>query len=243
MTNPPVTPPTLDHFEAGLLQELRAHVATRSPEAAVEPETPRSHKRRWAAGFAVAAAAATAFVVASPGGPATSPAYAVDEDSDGDVVVTIHRLEDSAGLEDALRDKGIDAEVSFQPSDSGDLGITYYVDSEGNLGQGPPPTEGGSTDVQEDNAGGGPELESSGGAVTGVEPAEGGEGPGPADCGWDQGDPATLSQEGDDWVLRIPADSPLQDREVRITTGEGGDLMVSYPGNTPNSHCGVATVG
>lgn len=109
------SPSTLDGFEAQLLEELRAHVATRKPEATPAPTPRRPHRRRWAAGLAAAAAAATAYVVVSPGGPAVSPAYAVDQQSDGDVVVTIHRLEDAAGLEAALAEHGIDADVDFEP--------------------------------------------------------------------------------------------------------------------------------
>jgi len=243
MNVPPTTPRALDTFESALLTELRQHVAAHPVhETAPAPAPHRRRRGRLAVGLAVAAAAATAFVVASPGGPGTCPAYAVDQDADGDVVVTIHRLEDSAGLEAALRDHGIDAEVSFQPTDAGDLGITNYVDSEGNVGEGPPPAEGGVTDEQEEG-GGGPGLEASGGAVQQAKPAEDGQVPDLPDCGLDGADPASLSREGDEWVLRIPADSPLQDRAVQITTGEGGDLMVSYPGNTPGSYCGVATVG
>jgi len=110
------TPPTLDRFETKLLEELRAHVATR-PEVATPPlPARRSHRRgRWAAGLAAAAAAATAYVVVSPGGPGVSPAYAIDQQADGDIVVTIHRLEDAAGLEAALVEHGIDADVNFEP--------------------------------------------------------------------------------------------------------------------------------
>ena len=35
-----------------------------------------------------------------------SPAYAVDQNSDGDVIVTVHRLDDAAGLEKALLAEG-----------------------------------------------------------------------------------------------------------------------------------------
>ena len=111
------TPSTLDALRGRAAStELRAHVATRDPEATPAPQPHRRHRRRWAAGLAAAAAAASAFVVVSPGGPAVSPAYAVDQQADGDVVVTIHRLEDAAGLEAALAEHGIEAEVSFEPA-------------------------------------------------------------------------------------------------------------------------------
>ena len=53
-------------------------------------------------------------------------------------------------------------------------------------------------------------------ASTEAVPVEPGDEFDPAGCG--TGDPATLSRDGADWVLRIPADSPLQDRPVQITT-------------------------
>jgi hypothetical protein len=235
------TPPTLDHFETALLGELRAHVASRPATATPTPEPPavRPHRRRrWAAGVAAAAAAATAYVIVSPGGPAASPAYAVSESADGDVVVTVHRLEDAAGLEAALREHGIDAEVSFDPDDH--LGNQIIEVPEGEV----PPATGADeqgTVERRDRGSGGPKLDSSEeGPVIEAEP---GEGPmvDPAGCG--TGEPATLAQEGDDWVLSIPADSPLQDREVQITTSAAGDLSVAYPGDEPNSYCAVTSVG
>jgi hypothetical protein len=240
MNTPPTTAQPLDHFESALLTELREHVAAHPVhETATAPVTHQRHRGRWAAGLAMAAAAATAFVVASPGGPATSPAYAVEQTGDGEVVVTIHRLEDSSGLEQALREHGIDADVSYDPAsrDGGHTSMTPDGEVEA-----PPPGERGTTERKADSGGEGPQLDQSGpGVVTEAEPAEPGEGFDPAGCG--TGEPATLSQDGADWVLRIPADSPLQDRAVRITTGVDGDLMVEYPGDAPNSYCGVASVG
>lgn len=94
---------TLDTFERSLLTELRAHVAARGPA--------RSRRRRWAWAAAPAGAAAAVAVALTLGGP--SPAYAVDEAGDGDIVVTIHRLDDAAGLEKALRAEGVDADVDY----------------------------------------------------------------------------------------------------------------------------------
>jgi hypothetical protein len=234
------TPPTLDRFEAALLDELRAHVATRPATEAPTPLAPRrSRRRRWAAGLAVAAAAATAYVVVSPGGPAVSPAYAVSENADGDVVVTIHRLEDSDGLERALREHGIDAEVSFDPDDSISHELTF-PDSDGEAPPPPDDAEGGTVE-RHDLESAGPELEFEGGGdqVTEAEPSDiDGD---PAGCG--TGEPATLVPEGDDWVLTIPADSPLQDRKVQITTGPEGNLTAAYAGDEPDSYCAVSTLG
>jgi hypothetical protein len=66
-------------------------------------------------------AAVAAIVGASaPTGLGGSQAYAVTERSDGDVVVTIHRLEDDDGLEQALADHGIVANVTYDPQIIGD---------------------------------------------------------------------------------------------------------------------------
>jgi hypothetical protein len=239
MNTPPTTAQPLDHFESALLGELREHVATRSaPDVAAAPS--RRHRRRWAVGLAAAAATATAVVIASPGGPGASPAYAVSESADGDVVVTVHRLEDAAGLEAALREHGIDAEVSFDPDDHLAEHVIQSPD-------GAPPLEsgegaGGTTLQREPDGSDGPKLESSDeqGPDSGADPSD--EAPGdPGGCG--SGEPPTLAQDGDDWVLTIPAGSPLRDREVQIATSAGGDLQVAYPGDAPNSYCGVAFVG
>ena len=75
-----------------------------------------------------------------------------------------------------------------------------------------------------------------------AEPAEPGEVPDVPDCGSDHGEPATLSHEADAWVLRIPAESPLQDRPVQISTGPDGELGVAYAGNDPGSQCAVMSI-
>jgi hypothetical protein len=98
---------TLDHFEQSLLTDLRAHVAERGASTA---RTPR-RSRRWPwvavpAGAAAAVAGAVVFVLAP------TAAYAVSE-SGGEVVVTITRLDDAAGLERALAQHGITAEVDY----------------------------------------------------------------------------------------------------------------------------------
>jgi hypothetical protein len=230
VNTPSTTTPALDTFETALLGELRAHVATR-PAAAPEPLAPRPHRpRRWAAGVAAAAAVATAYVVVSPGGPAVSPAYAVSENADGEVVVTVHRLEDADGLEQALSEHGIDAEVSFETDD--DIGDFHF---EGPAEELPSLSgaETGSTVEREAGGSDGPKLESPGQGKATAGPSD--------DVGCGTGEPATLTQEGDAWVLRIPADSPLQDREVQITTTAGGGLMVAYPGAEPGSYCAVVS--
>jgi hypothetical protein len=116
----------LDKFETELLAELRSIVIERQPVArgsVSAQRTPRKSRRR----FTLVAAAAAAFALTV--GPSlnlgqttvggTSPAYAIDQQADGDIVIVIHRLDDADGLEQALADYGIPAEVTY--SDNGEV--------------------------------------------------------------------------------------------------------------------------
>ena len=101
-----MTDSEFDSFDRALLTELRQVAA----EPAAAPV--RRTRKRWAyVGTGVAAAAVTAFGLTSLGSPA---AYAVDETGDGDIVITIHELDDADGLEQALADHGIEADVDYQ---------------------------------------------------------------------------------------------------------------------------------
>jgi hypothetical protein len=103
----------MNTFEQSLLTELREHVAARTPTPV---RSTRARRWRWAVLPAAAAAAVTAVVVALSG---PSPAYAVDESGD-EIVVTVYRLDDAAGLERALREHGVAAEVDYDPDVSAD---------------------------------------------------------------------------------------------------------------------------
>ena len=94
---------TLDTFEQGLLTELRHHVAARSTAPV------RRRRKRWIAVPIAAAGAAVAVGVAML---QPTAAYAVTESGD-QVVVTISRLDDADGLERALADHGIEADVDY----------------------------------------------------------------------------------------------------------------------------------
>lgn len=102
-----MTRASLDSFEAALLAELRTHVAERGAHT----PTRRPLRRRVAA-FVATAAAASAIVA---GSIALRPdaAFAVEREPDGDVVITIERIPDPAALGQALRDEGVDAEVTY----------------------------------------------------------------------------------------------------------------------------------
>ena len=93
----------LDTFETALLGELREHVADRRTTSTA----PTSWRRRLVALAAVAATAVAGFALRP------DPAFAVDA-KDGDIVVTISSLEDADGLEQALADKGVTADVDYE---------------------------------------------------------------------------------------------------------------------------------
>jgi hypothetical protein len=99
--------PMLDRFETALLAELR--------QAVLDRRVPSRRRTRMMALGGVAASAAAAVGVGVVIGGST-PAFAVEHDSDGDVTVTINRLEDATGLEQALADNGVTADVRYQGS-------------------------------------------------------------------------------------------------------------------------------
>jgi len=224
----------LDTFESALLTELRREVAEH-PGPVAAPAVARRPGRRLrlaAVGTAgIAASVVTVFGLGSGGG---SPAYAVEKTSAGDVIVTVHRLDDADGLEKALRAKGIDADVSY---DADGYGPTFGIGPDGEpvggvgpaAGADPGGGEQGQVEIQGEDGPGHTE--------SGPRAAQPGDDP----CGLG-GDPATLTQQGSDWVLTIPADSPLQDRHVEIGTDSTGALSVAYAGDEPNSMCGMVTV-
>lgn len=108
----------LDTFETALLAELREHAAAgRTPN-------PRRPPFRIIAGAGLVAAAAVAAVVLP--GPGTSAAYSVVEGNAGEVRVSVDRLEDAAGLESALAEHGIAAEVTYVP-DGGECAPGRYA--------------------------------------------------------------------------------------------------------------------
>jgi hypothetical protein len=227
---------TLDSFESALLLELRQHVAEHPAPEPGPARRPRRRLRLAAVGATgIAASVVAVFGLGSGGG---SPAYAVDQDSNGDVIVTVHRLDDAAGLEAALRAKGIDADVSYDAdSSAGQFTVRVPDGADGQTPRG----EGGLTKPAE---GDGPSHVDAGGAP------ESGAGPstsGPAaiedECGPVDPPPATLAHDGGDWVLTIPAGSALHDRHVDIGTDASGALAVQYAGKTAGSSCGVMSFG
>lgn len=106
------TRPDLDSFESSLLGELRSAVGTRTAHA------PRRHRLPAAAAAVVVGALAI-----TSGSMLLRPdaAFAVTEQSDGDIVIAIHRLDDTEGLERALASHGITANVNYDAPDQQSL--------------------------------------------------------------------------------------------------------------------------
>jgi hypothetical protein len=198
-----------DSFDRALLTELRQVAA----EAATAPAAKtRRTRKRWAlAGTGVAAAAVTAFGLTTLGSPT---AYAVDETGGGDIVITIHELDDADGLELALADHGIEAEVDYR-ADSGPHMVSVDPND---------PPEGA-------EEGEGPSLEAGADAGSEVGPDHAVEGEPPANdpCGGIDQMPFETELTSEDFVITIPADSVLRDSDavLRITTSGDVDAQMA----------------
>jgi hypothetical protein len=108
-------------FEERLLDELRSMVARPSSSSRRPLRQPRAWvtsvpRRRVAL---VGGVAALLGVVAAAGVPfvtgGATPAYAVSANDDGSVTVEINSLSDAAGLQNKLREAGINAVVQYLP--------------------------------------------------------------------------------------------------------------------------------
>lgn len=97
----------LDSFEVRLLAELRREVA-----GADRPVPTPRRTRRFLAVSAGVAATAVVGVLLVPG-LGTSAAYSVSEGNAGEIQVEINRPEDAEGLERALADHGIAADITY----------------------------------------------------------------------------------------------------------------------------------
>jgi hypothetical protein len=111
-------------FEQRLLARLKAVVAERGATATAaeaakaQAATPSWRRRapRLALGAGVALAAVAVALVVSAGGDNPSKAFAVEAQKDGGVTIKIYSLEDASGLEQALEDAGIQAQVTWLPA-------------------------------------------------------------------------------------------------------------------------------
>jgi hypothetical protein len=109
------------NFEQRLLDELKAVVAERDAEqaAAIRAAGRTSAWRRaprLALGAVAVLAAAVAVLVFSSGGDKTPRAFAVEPQEGGGVTIKVYSLEDAPGLERALEEAGIRAQVTWLPA-------------------------------------------------------------------------------------------------------------------------------
>lgn len=109
------------NFEQRLLDELKAVVAERGAEQATMTEDagPAPAWRRaprLALGAAAVLAVAVIVLVFSSGGHNAPQAFAVETQQGGGVTIKIYSLEDTAGLERALKRAGIPAQVNWLPA-------------------------------------------------------------------------------------------------------------------------------
>lgn len=221
----------LDSFDRALLTELRRVAAEGAPAAA------RRTSRRWAyAGSGVAAAAVAAFGLSTLGSTA---AYAVDEEGDGDIVITIRELDDADGLERALAEHGIEAEVDYDSEGIGGVRIESAPDRPEGTGE-----VGG--DVVERRT----EAHVRGEEVD-EKYARTAPGGAPADhpCGA-PGDLPFETELGDDYVITIPADSVIRESDAVLSITTSGviddnvaGIQVSYSIGGVDCTFGSATVG
>ncbi|KQQ65383.1 hypothetical protein [Microbacterium sp. Leaf320] len=93
---------TLDSLQTSVLTEVQAHAARR-----------RGRRRTLAGAGSVLTAAAVAGTIALSSALAPTAAFAVDEQSDGDILITITALADSDALQAELLSHGIEAIVDF----------------------------------------------------------------------------------------------------------------------------------
>jgi hypothetical protein len=83
------------------------------------PQPPAAWRRRGprlALGAGVALAAVAVALIVGAGGDNTSKAFAVEAQKGGGVKIKIYSLEDASGLEQALEDAGIQAQVTWLPA-------------------------------------------------------------------------------------------------------------------------------
>lgn len=99
----------LDDFETRLLHTLREQVAQRQT---TPPRRSRGRRRFGLTIGAVAAAAAGLLLVPGLG---TAPAYSVQEGNAGQIIVEINTPMDASGLERALQEHGIAADITYLP--------------------------------------------------------------------------------------------------------------------------------
>lgn len=237
----------LDSFEQALLTELRD-----TAESAASAQISRSRRRMGAGAAAAAAAVAGAFGISSL---VSAPAFAVDAQDNGDIVVTINEFSDAEGLEAALADLGITAEVQYggeatnvievgedgvaRPgTEDPNLPLLSEDDYEGSAQAGSEDSEA----LLRGSSEGGADLEAQ---LERVEEDDPDGLPNAVDdlCGSTEL-PLSVTRDGSAYVITIDGDSPLVSNPLTITTltrgDDGGDVVVAlHP--EPGVVCVVGT--
>lgn len=107
-------------FEQRLLARLKAVVAERGAAAAEAAEaqisSPSRRRLPLALGAATVLVAVAVALIVSAGGDNPPAAFAVEPQEGGGVKIEIYSLEDASGLERALEDAGIRAQVTWLPA-------------------------------------------------------------------------------------------------------------------------------
>lgn len=208
--------PELDSFDRALLTELRHTAAQRRHEDARRSRVRPLRRRIVAGGVGVAGVAATVLGVSALN-PAA--AYTVKQTPTGTVVIRIHQLRDSPGLERALARDGITAHVDYRASATTDPSMQPTL-----------------TDLHQGDASGTTSSSvTSGGATAG------------SSCGGLQTMPLSTSLRGHDLLITIPQDSVLHhdNADLKIQTAGSlhdhvAGLNVSFTLNGQN--CRVGTI-
>jgi hypothetical protein len=226
MNNTPTTArQSLDAFDDALVSELRAVVLARSAAPAR-----RRRRRPTLAVGSVAAVAAAAFGISTLG---TSAAFAVERTPTGTIQISIHRLDDAAGLEKALASYGIDAKVDYQPTKTVDL--PRGIDAPRQVDGGNVPGVSGTVSGSSQSISGESSLGGTSASAGGVTNSSA--------CGAPNRPPMTADLQADDYVITIPRGSVLTraDSELKITTT--GNVADSLAGLSVDYTVGGTTCG
>ncbi|KRA37688.1 MULTISPECIES: hypothetical protein [unclassified Nocardioides] len=197
------TTPPLNSFDHALLRELRVAVAENRPAPA------RSRRTRWTVAAGGVAAATITAVGLSSMNPAAA-AYAVERSDSGDITITIHELDDSEGLEKALAEHGIEAEVDY---DAAGATLPGAVDHE-------------LPDAVAPDLEGGAQSSSTSGSAT-IEGAAPGN-PASSPCGDMDAPPLKSGVNGDDYVITIPRDSAILSADAVLQIRTSGNVDGSF---------------
>jgi hypothetical protein len=107
----------MSNFEERLLAALESErAAMNAAERPSQIAGRRPYVRALGLAGAAAGVAAVATVAVIVSGGTGTPAYAVTSGADGSVDTTINRLQDADGLEAALAEEGINADITFLPA-------------------------------------------------------------------------------------------------------------------------------